>query len=199
MGVLSVRNANIVFGGTAEELGIRNFEFLLRQAAKPSGELFSASPAILNCSVVNYSRQGKPRRLWRLAVAPQPPIAEHQLRRVPRGHVSIRNPLQAPKERSCGISIISLSLGSAKRDLLSSSISYEMLSVPLRGTIFRWRSRTYPQLRSFGACSGFHNIGPAPRNPQLLLILLAFMGCVATARRHSLLSLFLTWRTISNF
>ena len=37
-------------------------------------------------------------------------------RRVPMGHVSIRNPLQAPKERSCGISITSLSLGSAKRD-----------------------------------------------------------------------------------
>ena len=75
LGVLSVRNANIVFGGTAEELGILNFEFLLRQAAKPSGELFSASPAILNYSVVNYSRQGKHRRLWRLAVATQPPIA----------------------------------------------------------------------------------------------------------------------------
>ena len=68
----------------------------------------------------------------------------------------------------------------------------------LRGNIFRWRSRMYPQLRSFGACSGFHDIGPAPRNPQLLLILLVFMGCVATARRHSLLSLFLTWRTIPN-
>ena len=90
LAVLSVRNANIVFGGTAEELGILNFEFLLRQAAKPSGELFSASPAILNYSVVNYSRQGKHRRLWRLAVATQPPIADN-------------------------------------------------LSVPLRGTIFRWR------------------------------------------------------------
>ena len=31
-------------------------------------------------------------------------------RRVLKGHVSIRNPLQAPKERSCGISIISPSL-----------------------------------------------------------------------------------------
>ena len=77
LGVLSVGNANIVFSGTAEELGILNFEFLLRQAAKPSGELFSASPAILNYSVVNYSRRGKLRRLWRLAVATQPPIAEH--------------------------------------------------------------------------------------------------------------------------
>ena len=49
---------------------------MLRQAAKPSGELFSASPAILNYSVVNYSRRGKLRRLWRLAVATQPPIAD---------------------------------------------------------------------------------------------------------------------------
>ena len=77
-GVLSVRNANIVFGGTAEELGILNFEFLLMQAAKPSGELFSASSAIMNYSVVNYSRRSKLRRLWRLAVATHPPIAEHQ-------------------------------------------------------------------------------------------------------------------------
>ena len=28
--------------------------------------------------------------------------------------------------------------------------------------------RTYPQLRCFAACSGFHDIGPAPRNPQLI-------------------------------
>ena len=74
--VLSIRNANIVFGRTTEELGILIFEFLLRQAAKPSEELFSASPAILNYSVVNYSRQGKLRRLWRLAVATQPPIPD---------------------------------------------------------------------------------------------------------------------------
>ena len=66
-----------------------------------------------------------------------------------------------------------------------------------------------PQLRCFAACSGFHDIGPAPRNPQLILNLLPFVaawlpyhnaqstitsfacvrGCVATARRHSLLRL----------
>ena len=33
---------------------------------------------------------------WRLAVATQPPIADCLL----KGHVSIRHPLQAPKERS---------------------------------------------------------------------------------------------------
>mgnify|MGYP006958018706 CR=1 FL=1 len=43
--VLSIRNANIVSDGKASELGILNFEFLLMQAAKPSGELFSASPS----------------------------------------------------------------------------------------------------------------------------------------------------------
>ena len=57
--VLSVRNANIVFGGTAEELGILSSCLGKRQSRAVSFELFSASPAILNYSVVNYSRQGK--------------------------------------------------------------------------------------------------------------------------------------------
>ena len=57
------------------------------------------------------------------------------------------------------------------------------------GELYGWRCRTYPQLRCFAACSGFHYIGPAPRNPQLILNLLVVRGCVATARRHSLLSL----------
>ena len=59
----------------------------------------------------------------------------------------------------------------------------------LRGTIFRWRCRTYPQLRCFAACSGFLMEGPAPRNPQLILNQLVVRGCVATAGRHSLLGL----------
>ena len=86
------------------------------------------------------SKLCKLRRLWRLAVATQPPIADN-------------------------------------------------LSVPLRGTMFRWMYRTYPQRRCFAACSGFHDIGPASRNPQLILNLLVVRGCVATAGRHSLLSL----------
>ena len=45
-------------------------------------------------------------------------------------------------------------------------------SVPHRGTIYRWRYLMYPQLRCFAACSGFHDIGPAPRNPQFVLNLL---------------------------
>ena len=52
------------------------------------------------------SRRDKHRRLWRPAVATHPPIAETpnaSQHRVPMGHVSIRNPLQALKERSCGI------------------------------------------------------------------------------------------------
>ena len=56
----------------------------------------------------------------------------------------------------------------------------------LRGTIFRWRSLMYPQLRCFAACSGFHEIGPAPRNPQLILNLLAFVG--AWLRRDAIAS-----------
>ena len=42
-------------------------------------------------------------------------------------------------------------------------------SVPLRGTICIWRFFTYPQLRCFAACSGFHYIGPASRNPYIIL------------------------------
>ena len=51
-----------------------------------------------------------------------------------------------------------------------------MRQSPLRGTIFRWLYRTNPQLRCFAACSGFHDIGPAPRNLQLILNLIAFVG-----------------------
>ena len=35
---------------------------------------------------------------------------------------------------------------------------------------------TCPQRRCFAACSGFHDIGPASRNPQFILNLLAFAG-----------------------
>ena len=106
-------------------------------------------------------------------------------RRVPRGHVTLRNPLQAPKERSCGISITSPSLGSAKRDRLSSSTSQLICQSPF-GERYGWGIILYPQLRCFAACSGFHDIGPAPRNPQLLLNLLAFVG--AWLRRDAIAS-----------
>ena len=55
----------------------------------------------------------------------------------------------------------------------------------LRGTIWV-EVRTYPQLRCFAACSGFHDIGPAPRNLQLILNLLAFVG--AWLRRDAIAS-----------
>ena len=103
--------------------------------------------------------------------------------RVPRGHVSIRNPLQAPKERSCGIGITSPSLGYAKRDRLSSSTIYGKHKSPFWELIFL---HMYPQLRYFAACSGFHYKGPAPRNPQLILNLLAFVG--AGLRRDAIAS-----------
>ena len=111
-------------------------------------------------------------------------------RRVPRGHISFGNPLQAPKERSCGISITSQSLGSAKRDRLSSSTSYGMRQSPLRGTIFRWRCSTYPQLRCFAACSGFHYIGPAPRNPYKTATFVTSFICYVVSLRsiHTLIS-----------
>ena len=54
-------------------------------------------------------------------------------RSVPRGHVSIRNPLQAPKERSCGISITSSSLVPQSGPTIILNIIRDA-SVPLRGT-----------------------------------------------------------------
>ena len=162
---------------------------MLRQAAKPSGELFSASPAILNYSIVNYSRQGKHRRLWRLAVATQPTIAGHQSAPCPEG-TRIH---QKPTASSEGAQLwdkhhLTISWFRKAGPTIILNIIRDA-SVPLRGTIFRWRCRTYPQLRCFAACSGFHDIGPAPRNPQLILNLLVVRGCVATAGRHSLLGL----------
>ena len=135
------------------------------------------------------SSQCKPRRLWRLAVAPQPPIAEQTVSAVSRGdtyssetHCKLRRSVAVGRADS-----FSHSLGSAKRDRLSSSTSYGKRQSPSGElTIFRWRSLMYPQLRCFAACSGFHDIGPAPRNPQLILNLLAFVG--AWLRRDAIAS-----------
>ena len=56
--------------------------------------------------------------------------------RVPRGHVSVRNPLQAPKERSCGISItLSPSWFRKAGPTIILNIIRDVL-VPLRGTIW---------------------------------------------------------------
>ena len=57
---------------------------------------------------------------------------------------------------------------------------------PPSGNYMGWKYCTYPQLRSFGACSGFHDIGPASRNPQLILYLLVFVG--AWLRRDAIAS-----------
>ena len=51
---------------------------------------------------MNYSRQGKHRRLWRLAVATQPPIAADYLL---KGHVSIRHPLQASEVAQLAVGV----------------------------------------------------------------------------------------------
>ena len=176
---------------SANRRRVRNFEFLLRQAAKPSGELFSASPAILNYSVVNYNKQGKHRRLWRLAVATQPSIADYYTSSAPCPEGT--RIFQKPIASSEGAQLwdrhpLTLSWFRKAGPTIVLNIIQDV-SVPLRGTIFRWRCRTYPQLRCFAACSGFHDIGPAPRNQHLKLNLLVVRGCVATARRHSLLGL----------
>ena len=101
---------------------------------------------------------------------------------------SIRNPLQAPKERSCGISTHHHPLVPRSGTDYHPKHHTGCISPP-SGNYMGWRCRTYPQLRCFAACSGFHDIGPASRNPLLILNLLVVRGCVATAGRHSLLGL----------
>ena len=114
---------------------------------------------------LNYSRQGKHRRLWRLAVATQPTIAGHQSAPCPEGtriyqkptassegaQLWDRHPLTLSWFRKAGQTIILNIIGDA--------------SVPLRGTHLGGY-HIYPQLRCFAACSGFHDIGPASRNQE---------------------------------
>ncbi len=135
---------------------------------------------------LNYSRQGKLRRLWRLAVATQPTIASHQSAPCPEG-TRIH---QKPTASSEGAQLwdrhhLTLSWFREAGPTIILNIIVDA-SVPLRGTIFRWMCRTYPQLRCFAACSGFHDIGPAPRNPQLILNLLSFVA--AWLRRDAIAS-----------
>ena len=90
--------------------------------------------------------------------------------RVPRGHVYIRNPLQAPKERSCGINN-PLHTNLVPRSGTDYHPQHHTGCVsPPSGNYMGWNYRTYPQRRCFAACSGFHDIGPAPWNPQLIVI-----------------------------
>ena len=100
-------------------------------------------------------------------------------RRVPRGHVSIRNPLQAPKERSCGINNPPHPLLVPRSGTDHHPQHHLGCVSPPSGNYMGWKYCTYPQLRCFAACSGFHDIGPAPRNLQLILNLLVVRGCVA--------------------
>ena len=99
--------------------------------------------------ILNYSRRGKPRRLWRLAVAPQPPIAEHKsyltLSTV-RGCVATAG--RHSLLRLPAIGIPSPSLGSAKRDRLSSSTIYGKHKSPFRELIFGAYVPTAALLRS---------------------------------------------------
>ena len=140
---------------------------------------------------LNYSRQGKPRRLWRLAVATQPTIASHQSAPCPEGTRYYQKPTASCEAAQLWDRHSSPSWFRKAGPTIILSIIRDA-SVPIRGTVFRWRCRTYPQLRCFAACSGFHDIGPAPRNPQLSTQSACVRGCVATARRHSLLCLYQT-------
>ena len=120
----------------------------------PSIFPLSRNLSVRRIKTVFTSRQDKPRRLWRLAIAPQPPIAGHQSAACPEGtriyqkptassegaQLWDRHPLTLSWFRKAGQTIILNIIGDA--------------SVPLRGTHF-WGYHIYPQLRCFAACSGF--------------------------------------------
>ena len=139
--------------------------------------------------ILNYSRRGKHRRLWRLAVATQPPIAGHQSAPCPEGTRIYQKPTASSEGaqlwdrdsltlswfRKAGQTIILNIIGDA--------------SVHLRGTHFFGGVRFTHSCAASQLAVGFHYICPTPRNPQLKLNLLVVRGCVATARRHSLLGL----------
>ena len=138
--VLSIRNANIVFGGTAKH------EFI----------------GALN-RILNYSRRGKHRRLWRLAVATQPPIAGHQSAPCPEGTRIYQKPTASSEEaqlwdrdpltlswfRKAGQTIILNIIGDA--------------SVPLRGT--HLGGRFTHSCAASQLAVGFHYIGPRSAEP----------------------------------
>ena len=110
--VLSIRNANIVFGGTAKQ------EFI----------------GALN-RILNYSRRGKHRRLWRLAVATQPPIAGHQSAPCPEGTRIYQKPTASSEGAQLwDRNLLTLSWFRKAGQTIILNIIVDV-SVPLRGTI----------------------------------------------------------------
>ena len=100
------------------------------------------------------SCRGKLRRLWRPAVATQPPIASHQSAPCPEG----TRIYQKPTASSEGAQLwdrhpLTLSWFRKAGQTISLNIIGDA-SVPLRGTHLGGY-HIYPQLRCFAACSGF--------------------------------------------
>ena len=110
------------------------------------------------------SSQDKPRRLWRLAVATQPPIASHQSAPCPEG----TRIYQKPTASSEGAQLwdrhpLTLSWFRKAGQTISLNIIGDA-SVPLRGTHF-WGGIIFTHSCAASQLAvGFHYIGPAPRN-----------------------------------
>ena len=115
------------------------------------------------------SSQCKPRRLWRLAVATQSPISDCcQSAPCPEGTRIHQKPTASSEgaqlwDKHHHLPLLVPQSGTDFPQHHTGCVS------PPSGNYMGWRCRTYPQLRCFAACSGFHDIGPASRN--LLLIL----------------------------
>ena len=93
--------------------------------------LLNRNLAVRRIKTVFTSRQDKHRRLWRLAVAPQPTIAEQPVSAVSRGDTYL-------SETHCKLRR-SAAVGQASPHTLlvpQSGTDYTHRSVPLRGTIY---------------------------------------------------------------
>ena len=149
------------------------YEYVVPNRSK----LENFAPKILLCAqlIVLSIRNANIVFGWRLAVATQPLMVEHQSASCPEG-TRIR---QKPTASSEGAQLwdkhhhLPLLVPQSGTDFPQ---HHTGCVSPLSGNYMGWRCRTYPQLRCFAACSGFHDIGPAPRNPQLILNLIAFVG-----------------------
>ena len=131
--------------------------------------------AVRRIKTVFTSSQDKHRRLWRLAVAPQPTIAERLSAPCPEGTRIYQKPTASSEAAQLWDKqplTFSWFREAGPTILIGQSPFGELYMEGMR-------YRTYPQLRCFAACSGFLMEGPAPRNPQLILNLLVVRGCVA--------------------
>ena len=144
---------------------------------------------IENCSlsvIYNMNQQYKHRRLWRLAVATHPRMQTDWVWAAGSAERDLYNETHCKLRSSAAVGTYAPKMSSLKGDLCFPYIveddSRSRFAEPRDCEVM-----LIPQLRSFGACSGFlMNTCPWGHGADWRFY---YGGCVATARRHSLLSL----------